>query len=608
MSLFQELQRRNVIRVATAYAVAAWLIVQVAETTFQPFGLGPDTLRVVIIVLAIGFLPTVISAWVLEWTPQGLKFDKDVDASAPKNAGSGRLLDRAIIVGLTVAVGFFAVDKFVLDPARDDAREQQVADEARSDAVKGFYGDRSIAVLPFVNMSSDPEQEYFADGISEEVLNLLAKIRELRVISRSSAFAFKGQDLEIPDIARRLDVGHVLEGSVRKAGNMVRVTAQLIEARSDTHLWSETYDRELKDIFAIQDEIVADVANNLKLALVSPLPHSRVTDPEVIALTAQAKQLAERRDDNLGRNMEALLTRALDIDPNYLPALDWLLFANWFLENEGEITKEEKRARDKLIEERIREIDPDNASLALGEAWKAAYIDHDLEKAAEQFLLAVSRDPTHSNNVRLAGVFARHIGKLDAAIRLGKHSVAIDPLCYQCLYQLSRVYFYAGDYEEAEEMRTRYLALGTGGRLHHALMKLLQGEYEGAIDMVESRFKEGDPQVPEVLVWGVRSMAYHSMGRADESDAALAMIREVDDERARDWILSDVLAWRGENDEFFEIAFKDVREGSFAGRSNVFQPHYTGFHSDPRWTQWRELIGMSKERLDAIEFDPVLPE
>ena len=225
MSLFQELQRRNVIRVATAYAVAAWLIVQVAETTFQPFGLGPDTLRVVIIVLAIGFLPTVISAWVLEWTPQGLKFDKDVDASAPKNAGSGRLLDRAIIVGLTVAVGFFAVDKFVLDPARDDAREQQVADEARSDAVKGFYGDRSIAVLPFVNMSSDPEQEYFADGISEEVLNLLAKIRELRVISRSSAFAFKGQDLEIPDIARRLDVGHVLEGSVRKAGNMVRVTA-----------------------------------------------------------------------------------------------------------------------------------------------------------------------------------------------------------------------------------------------------------------------------------------------------------------------------------------------------------------------------------------------
>ncbi|NCF15270.1 MAG: hypothetical protein GWP62_08175 [Gammaproteobacteria bacterium] len=606
MSLLQELQRRNVIRVATAYVVAAWLIVQVAETTFEAFELGPDALRLVIIVLAIGFLPTVIAAWVFEWTPDGLKRDKDLDVAEPGSAGSRRFLDRAIIVGLTLAVGYFAFDKFVLDPARDEIREQQAADDARSVAVKGFYGDRSIAVLPFVNMSSDPEQEYFGDGISEEVLNLLAGIRELRVISRSSAFAFKGQDLEIPEIARRLDVGHVLEGSVRKAGNMIRVTAQLIEARTDTHLWSQTYDRELKDIFAIQDEIAADVARNLRLAIVTPLPRSRVTDPEVVALTMQAKQLAERRDGNFSLDMETLLTRALELDPNYIPALEWMGIANWFLEDQGEISREEQIARDQRRTDRIREIDPDNASLVMVEAWDAAYRERDLEKAAELFEETVFRDPAKSNHVRIAGGFARYIGKFDKAIQLGKHSVAIDPLCFQCLYQLSRTYLYSRDYANAEKVRARYRALGAGGRHHHALMKLLQGDYEGAIDFVESR--AGNAEVPDVLIWAIRSMAYHSMGQAEESDAALAMILKFDDEDLRLWVLPDVYAWRGDNDEFFRILYDEGSHDGINGRSYVFQPQFSGLHTDPRWAQFRQAVGMSAERLNAIEFNPQLPQ
>jgi len=244
MSLIPELKRRNVIRVATAYVVAAWLIIQVIETTFPVFGLSDSAIRIVIIILGISY---------------------------------------------------FAVDKFVLAPDRATHREAAVAEQARVEAIVGFYGDRSIAVLPFTSMTSDPEQEYFADGIAEEVLNLLARIRELRVISRSSAFAFKGQGLEIPDIAERLDVAHILEGSVRRSGNKVRITAQLIEARTDTHLWSQTYDRELEDIFAIQDEIAADVARNLQIKLLRSLPKSRVTDPEVRGLTQQATQIYHLR-------------------------------------------------------------------------------------------------------------------------------------------------------------------------------------------------------------------------------------------------------------------------------------------------------------------------
>ena len=230
MPLIPELQRRNVIRVATAYVVVAWLIIQIAETTLPVFGFTDNAVRVVIIVLGIGLVPAIVGAWVFQLTPEGLRRDKGADETPATSNISSRNLDRAIIVTLVLGLSYFALDKFLLAPDRAAEREAEVAEQARAEAIVGFYGDRSIAVLPFENMSSDPEQEYFVDGIAEEILNLLANIRELRVISRSSAFAFRGQDLEIPEIAERLNVAHVLEGSVRKIVNTVRVTAQLIEA------------------------------------------------------------------------------------------------------------------------------------------------------------------------------------------------------------------------------------------------------------------------------------------------------------------------------------------------------------------------------------------
>jgi adenylate cyclase len=184
MSLFTELRRRNVFRFATAYVVSAWLIVQVVETLFPIFGLSAAAIRLVVILLAIGFVPAVIGAWVFQLTPEGVKVDPGSGESAP---GASRMLDRVIIVVLVLGISYFAVDKFVLAPERVAEREAQIAEEAADEARKGFYGDRSIAVLPFDILSSDPEQVHFADGIAEEVLNLLARIRELRVISRSSA-------------------------------------------------------------------------------------------------------------------------------------------------------------------------------------------------------------------------------------------------------------------------------------------------------------------------------------------------------------------------------------------------------------------------------------
>jgi adenylate cyclase len=253
MSLLSELKRRNVFRAAAAYVAVAWLVMQVAEVTFPAFGLSDRALRLLIIALAIGFVPATVLAWVFELTPEGFKRERDLDRTGPLAARTNRLLDRAIVVLLALGLTYFAVDKFFLSPAREQARVEQALEQGRSEALEERLGDTSIVVLPFTNLSSDPEQAFFADGMAEELLNLLARIPELRVISRTSAFAFKGKDVGIAEIAEKLRVTHVLEGSVRRSGDRLRITAQLIDAETDSHLWSETYDRTLDDVFEVQD-------------------------------------------------------------------------------------------------------------------------------------------------------------------------------------------------------------------------------------------------------------------------------------------------------------------------------------------------------------------
>lgn len=278
MSLIRELKRRNVIRVAVGYLAGAWLLIQIIETLFPIFGLEESSIRVVVIILAIGFLPAVIAAWVFEITPEGLV--KDSGTPGQSDVATHARFDRIIIATLVLAVAVFAVHTFVLDPQRDAAEREAARLEGRSDAFVESFGDKSIAVLSFENMSSDPEQAFFADGISEELLNLLARIEGLRVTSRTSAFAFQDSDASIPEIAEQLKVAYVLEGSVRSDGENIRITAQLIDARADTHVWSETYDRKFEDIFAIQDDVAERVVSELKIKMSVGMPMAARHDPD----------------------------------------------------------------------------------------------------------------------------------------------------------------------------------------------------------------------------------------------------------------------------------------------------------------------------------------
>jgi TolB-like protein len=270
LQLLAELRRRNVIRMAGLYLVGAWVIVQVAETVLPIFGVPDWVLRALIILLALGFVPALVFSWLYELTPDGLRRDAGMATDSSIAAATGRRMDRLIFGGLVVLIALIAADRFwprqAPSTTTPDAVASQPPTPATSPAVPAptQSDKRSIAVLPFVNMSSDPENEYFADGMSEELLNILAGIDGLKVASRTSAFSFKGKDTPIPEIARQLDVHHVLEGSVRKQGNQVRITAQLIEAGTDAHLWTQTYQRDLDDIFKVQEEIAGAITTALK--------------------------------------------------------------------------------------------------------------------------------------------------------------------------------------------------------------------------------------------------------------------------------------------------------------------------------------------------------
>jgi len=598
MSLFAELKRRNVVRVATAYAVTAWLIIQVVETVLPFFGYSDDAIRNVIVLLVIGFVPAIVLAWVFQLTPQGIKRDSGARGLAA-DVGAMRRLDRAIIVLLVIGISYFAFDKFVLAPERATEREAEVAKQAKTEAITGYYGDRSIAVLPFENMSAYPEQQYFVDGVAEELLNLLARIRQLRVISRSSSFALRDLDHEVPEIAERLNVGYVLEGSVRKIGNTVRVTAQLIEAHNDTHIWSDSYERELENVFAIQDEIAADIANNLRIKLLRPLDASRMNDPKAVALAQQAKQIAERRPRDVGERMTPLIERAIEIDPSYITAWEWKVSADFFLRREGLISAEEAERRYQESRRHILKLEPESGFVDSLDGFNAMR-SGSVEDAAASFERAISKDASRSNVVRIAGMFARSMGKFETAIRLGEHSVAIDPLCYMCLYHLSRTYMYAGDYESAVEMRRRYLALGEGGRYHYGLILLLQGKAGEAFE----HFQTLDSENPQK--YAGLAMAHHELSVPGKAGEALTKLMSLSGNEIP-ILVAEAAAWMGQRDVAFDW-LKKASDGLPYGSLDLMNPTFRNLHDDPRWDDFVDSIGFSRERLDAIRFNPVLPE
>ena len=270
----KEARRRNVHRVAIGYLAGAWLLVQVLETLMPIFRIDEAIVRWIVIALAIGFVPTLALSWAFEWSHAGLRSQEAIDADPDATQASGRTADRIIIVVLAIAVLFFAADRFLFQT------EGQTG------------GDASIAVLPFDDMSATQDQAWFADGLAEELLNLLAKNPALKVAARTSSFSFRDSGLKVGEIAEQLDVAHILEGSVRRSGNRIRVTAQLIDARDGYHIWSESYDASFDDIFTVQDQISTQITDALEATVLGAPARSITTSPEAYELYLQARHIA----------------------------------------------------------------------------------------------------------------------------------------------------------------------------------------------------------------------------------------------------------------------------------------------------------------------------
>ena len=335
-NLYAELKRRNVIRIAIFYGAAAWLILQIADVVLDILDAPDGSLRLLAVVLALGFPFALILAWAFEVTPEGIKRESELDRERLPPDQSARKLDIATIGLLLLAIVLLLWQQFGQQSGEAPplARQTAPADASRADRPR----DLSIAVLPFVNMSADPDNEYFSEGLSEEILNVLARMQDFRVAGRTSSFAFKDQQADLRAIGERLGVANILEGSVRRQGERVRVTAQLIDARDGYHLWSETYDRQLDDIFAIQDDIATEVVKALRLTLLD-------TDEQVISQTAKGDVEAYNHY-LLGQSLVRLRTRegleraleefqqAILIDPQYAPpyagiAMVYALFDNY---------------------------------------------------------------------------------------------------------------------------------------------------------------------------------------------------------------------------------------------------------------------------------------
>ncbi len=458
MSFFTELKRRNVFKVGVAYLVACWLGLQMIDLVLENINAPDWVMQVFMLGLAVGFPITIIIAWAFEVTPDGVKLQKNVDRSKSITGQTGHQLNRGIIVILSIAIVFLLTERF-----RDDLFGGAETDNLSAESTEVAAAEteiskteKSIAVLPFVNMSSDPEQEYFADGISEEILNALAGVSELKVAGRTSSFAFKGKNEDLLEIGKVLRVNHILEGSVRKSGKRVRITAQLIKVDDGFHMWSETYDRELNDIFTIQDEISAAILSQLKTQLLGEqqIAATTQTDTRAYEFYLLAKQRIYERNQASLEMAITLVEEAIDIDATYAPAYAQLGIATMLVSERGYGALPHKQAGEqaKYALDMALQLDPQNAEALAGLGFYFRQFELDHQKALELLQKASSINPNLTNaNTWLAQELGR-AGRLREALEIREQTFERDPLHSANINNLQQTYVIMGQSEKALEM------------------------------------------------------------------------------------------------------------------------------------------------------------
>jgi adenylate cyclase len=614
-NLFAELKRRNVIRFAGLYLVGAWLLVQVAGTVLPMFG-APDWLpRTVVILLGIGFLPALIFSWVFEMTPQGLKRDEDVkpeESIAPQTA---RRMNRMIIAVLVFALGYFVFDKFVLTPRRDAAL---VAATKQSMAVtpspesKPAASPKSVAVLAFENLSDDKGSEYFSDGISEELLTVLQKIPGMHVAARTSAFSFKGKNATAQEIGQKLGVARLVEGSVRKAGDSVRIAARLTQADTGEQIWSENFTRNLKDVFAVQTELAQTIVEQLRGQLTggSADPAAKAAiqaevraaekggtkNVEAHEAYLQGRFFINRHSEKETDQARGAFQRAVELDPKF--ALAWAGLAQthvWdcnYATEGGQKGFNAHLAAAREAVERALVLEPDLPDALYPKAMIETNFDYDWKGAAETLRKALALAPQDPALLMEAGNLANARGEKTQAVEFDRRAVALDPVNAQARAFFAGNLSVSGKHEEARAEYAREVELNPSAPNSHAgvgLTYLLEGKFEEAAVAAQ---KDAADWARLLIV----SCARWAQKRIPESDAALSeLIAKVSETGA--YQIAEAYGYRNDKDHAFEWLERARRQRDAGLPGLRTDTLLSKLHDDPRWNAFLRTMGLADDQL-----------
>ena len=613
MSLFNELKRRNVIRVGIAYIVLAWILLQVGDVVFEALNLEASANTLLLAILAIGFIPVVIFSWAFELTPEGLKRESEVERSASMTAVTAKKLDLMVIVLILVGIGVIAADRLLFpEPVsqagdvpmvaensvpEQSASETQTAVNERASAAPASSDRKSIAVLPFTNMSGDPENEYFADGISEELLNVLVRIDDLRVPSRTSSFTFKNSDQKISEIADELDVEHVLEGSVRKAGDQVRITAQLIRAETDEHLWSESYTRKLEDIFAVQDEIAQAIVAALKVSLGA---EEAITEHGTANTDAYNHYLKGRffwhqRTRESFENAERELKQAIELDPGYADA--WAALADvYVLQPEyrwADMHTAVEQAR--AATARALELDPRSARALTTRAYLRFLFDWNYPAAEADFKQAIQLAPDYATAHQWYAEMLGTLRRGEEALEHAEKAYELDPLSPVKPMVVGNVLVSMQRYPESF-------------RWYELALEIAPGWFNALGNLANARMLHGDyVEARELWEAAIVAQGFPKEGGQYLYDVTDALAGKIDKEQAISSVLSSefavcnmydtpsLLASLGAYQKALDVMETCLDEGDAYATAMNFLPPYEPMRDMPRFQALLKRINLGAE-------------
>ena len=590
-SLFAELKRRNVIRTAGLYFVGAWLIVQVTGTVLPMFG-APEWLpRSVVVLLAVGLLPVLVFSWVYELTPEGLKRERDVEPVESITHETGQRMNRAIFVLLLLAIGCFVLDRFVLTPRRESAGSQTQSAESKPGSA---IADNSIAVLPLANASGDKDQQYFSDGLSEGLIVTLSRLQGLKVIGRNSAFQFRDSKDDSKTIGIKLGVAHLLEGSVQHAGDVVRISAELINAADGSTLWSERYDRPYRDLFTLQDEITNAVASALKAKLLpqanAPLQSDRPPSGNLDAYAAylQGKFFYARADDANFRKAIEQFAHATQADPLY--AVAWAeqsrtatSLAAGFLDGAAarEVYGHARAAVDTALK-----LDPDLAAAHSAQSFLLLSADYDWSGAERSARRAVQLSPNDGQAKADLSRDLAALGQIEPAIELMQQSLATDPLDARSHNWLAQYLRALGRLDEAAAAARKAIELQpTAGSMHYqlAIIEIMRGDAKAALEAAQH----------EPVGWQVDAIALVRQVGGDPAAADAALQAQIAQEAAiGPFQIAQTFALRNDADKTFEWLDRAWTNRDAGVSYLLFDPFILRFRGDPRFAAFCKKVGL----------------